>query len=35
MPIGAISFRLFLHGMYVLARNRGVTKMKSILEATD
>jgi len=35
LTIGATSFRLFLHGMYVLARNRGLTKMKAILEIGD
>jgi len=35
MPIIATLFRLFLHGMYVIARNSGLTKMKRILEVTD
>ena len=35
MPIIATIFRLFLHGMYILARNKGLTKMKGILEVTD
>jgi hypothetical protein len=35
VPIGAIFFRLFLHGMYVLARNKGLTNMKEILEVAD
>jgi hypothetical protein len=35
MPICAALFRLFLHGMYVLARNKGLTKMKTLLDAVD
>ena len=30
--MGALLLRLFMHGMYVLARNRAVAKMKMILE---
>jgi hypothetical protein len=32
MPIGILFFRLFLHGVYVLARNNGLRKIKDILE---
>jgi hypothetical protein len=32
MVVASILFRLFLHGMYVLARNKGLLKMKEILE---
>jgi len=35
MPIITFLFRLFLHGVYVLARNHGLTKMKGILEVVD
>lgn len=35
VPIIATFFRLFLHGMYVLARNKGLAKMKGILEVVD
>ena len=35
MPIAAIFFRLFLHGMYILARNKGLTKMKAILDVAE
>ena len=35
MPIAATLFRLFLHGMYVLARDKGLTKMKAILETAN
>ena len=35
IPIVTTFFRLFLHGMYVLARNKGLTKMKVILEVVD
>jgi hypothetical protein len=31
MPIGALFFRLFLHIVYVLARNNGLQKMKDVL----
>lgn len=32
MPIGILIFRLFLHGVYVLARNNGLRKIKEVLE---
>lgn len=35
MPITALLFRSFLHVMYVQARNKGLTKVKSILEVAD
>ena len=35
VPIMIIPFRLFLHGMYVFARNRGLEKLKKTLELTD
>jgi len=35
MPIIAILFRLFLHGMYVLARDHGLKKIKTILELVE
>lgn len=35
MPIIATLFRLFLHGMYVLARNKGLGKIKILLEVAN
>lgn len=35
MPICAFLFRLFFHVMYVLARNKGLTKMKTILDVVE
>ena len=35
MPIVAFLFRLFLHGMYLLARNHGLNKMKKILDVME
>ena len=32
MPLLAFLFRLFLHGMYVLGRNKGLSKMKKLLD---
>jgi hypothetical protein len=32
MPIGILFFRLFLHGVYLLARNNGLQKLKEVLE---
>ena len=35
MPILILLFRLFLHGMYVLARNKGLNKIKKALDVVD
>lgn len=35
MPILILLFRLFLHGMYLLARNKGLKKLKKVLEVVD
>jgi hypothetical protein len=35
MPVIATLFRLFLHGMYVLARNKGLVKIKMLLEVEN
>lgn len=35
MPIATLLFRLFLHGMYLLARNHALNKMKRILDVVD
>jgi hypothetical protein len=35
MPIMATLFRLFLHGMYILARNKGLGKIKALFEVAD
>jgi hypothetical protein len=35
MPICAVLLRLFLHVMYILARNKGLAKMKTLLDVSD
>jgi len=35
MPIMILMFRLFIHGMYVLARNKGLKKIKDVLEIVN
>jgi hypothetical protein len=34
MPLISFLFRLFLHGMYVLGRNKGLSKMRRLLDVT-
>lgn len=35
MPIVGLIFRLYLHGMYVLARDHGLKKMKDVLQIDE